>query len=281
MKLSWLDESTFELVITLPKKEVEKAHQAALEALAKEVKLPGFRKGKAPVKLIEKKLNPDKIYQKVIEKLIPQAYLDAVKKHSLAPILEPKITLISAKKGEDWVFKATSCQRPKINLGPWKEAVKKINASAKIWTPEKGSQKPTKEEQEVEKQQRLQEIIQKLVKITKIKISPFLIENELTKRLVSLVDQLQATGLTLEKYLASKGKKIEELKKEYQKEIETNLKLDLVLEKIANEAKIQVETEEINQIIKKAPKQKKEQINPYLLAQILRRQKTLDYLLGL
>lgn len=282
-QISWPEESTFELVITIPWKTIKQAYQEALKEEQKKSKLPGFRKGKAPLQLIEKTKGKEFFFQKVIEKIIPSAYAQGVKKYQLSPIVPPQINLQSAKEGKDWVFKAVSCQLPSLKLSGWKEEVRKINAAAKIWTPQKG-EKTQKKETEEEKQKRWQQIIEKLLSLAKVKFPPLLIESELEKKLASLIDQLQAAGLTLSQYLKAKQKTLPQLKEEYRQEIETNLKLDLILEKIADEAQIRVEKEEVEKLLKeieKSPEKKEGSPNPYWLAHFLRQQKTLAYLLNL
>jgi len=279
--IKWIDEATFELTINIPKKEVIEARQKAIASLAQQTPIPGFRKGKAPAKLVEEKLGKEEIYRQVINNLIPQAYLKALKKYSLSPIIEPKIVLTSTKPNEAWIVKATSCQLPNIKLENWQSEIKKINAVEKIWTPEKGKEEPPADKQEEQKQKKLQQIIQKIVDLIEVNIPSFWLETELNKKIVSLIDQLQTAGLTIEQYLSTKKKSLDELKRQYQKEIETGLKLELALEEVANQAKIQVNKEEVEALVQQSKKEKKSPSNPYLMAQMFKRQKTIAYLLNL
>jgi len=281
-ELVWQDKNTFELTITIPSSTIKSKYQEELNEVAKTVDLAGFRKGKAPLNLVEEKLSKDAIYQKALEKALPEAYSNAVKKHNLSPIIEPRISLVSAKEDKDWVFKATSCILPEIIIPNYQAEIKKINAKGKIWTPGKDSEKPTPEQEEKEKQERLQLILQKILEITKLEIPKLLVDSEVNKKLSSLVDQVQKAGMTIDQYLESKKITIEKLKESYQKEVEESIKIELLLEKIADQEKIQVEDKEIEKILAGAKEQKNApQPNPYLLAQVLRRQKTLVHLLNL
>jgi FKBP-type peptidyl-prolyl cis-trans isomerase (trigger factor) len=278
----WQDKSSFELTITIANSTIKSKYQESLKEEAKSLDLPGFRKGKAPLNLVEEKLGKDVIYQKALEKTLPEAYSEAIKKHNLSPIIEPKISLVSAKKDEDWVFKAVSCILPEISLPDYQSEIKKINSKGKIWTPGKDSQKPTAEQEEKEKQERLQLILKKILEITKFEIPKLLVDAEVNKKLSSLVDQVQKAGMTIDQYLESKKTTIEKLKESYKNEIEESIKIELILEKIADQEKIQVEDKEIEKILEGAKEQKNNpQPNPYLLAQIIRRQKTLAQLLNL
>jgi len=279
--LSWQDESTFELTITIPLKEIKASYQKSLEEIAKQAQLSGFRPGKAPKELVEKQVGKETIYKKAIETIIPDAYQEALKKNNLRPILEPKITLVSAEEDKDWVFKASSCQMPKVELGNYKEEVHKAIPQAKIWTPEKGTKEPSEQDKEKEKQERFEQIIKKLIEVAKVGISPLLIDAESSKKLVSLIDQLQKAGLSIDQYASTKGMSVESLREEYRKQAEMELKLEFILQQIADEEGIKVEEKELNQIVENAKKQsadKGKSLNIYLVAQILRRQKTIDYL---
>ncbi len=280
--ISWQDKNTFELTITIPAATIKTKYQDALKEAAQTIDLPGFRKGKVPLNLAEEKISKDVIYQKALEKILPESYSQEIKKHQLSPIIEPKISLISAKEGEDWVFKAVSCRLPEIVLTDYKEEIKKINAKEKIWTPGKETEKPTPEQEEQEKQERLQLILKKIIDVVKLEIPKLLIETEVNKKLSSLIDQVQKTGMTIDQYLTTKQLTIDQLKANYQKEVEEGIKIELILEKIANEEKIQVENQEIEKIVENAKQEKTtSQPNQYLIAQVLRRQKTLVHLLNL
>jgi trigger factor len=276
--LSWQDKATFVLKITIPVQKIKKARQEAVKELAKAASMPGFRKGKAPAELIEKKVNQDQLFQKILEKIVPEAYLESIKQHGLTPIIEPKITLEKVKEGEAWIIKAVACQYPEVNLDNYKEAVRKLNAGKKIWTP--GKEKKLEEETKSNEEQ-LQKIIELLLKKIKVKVPQIIIEKEVEDKLISLVDQLQKTGLTLEQYLARTGKSLEAAKEEYKKQAEEKWSLEFILTKIADQEKIQVSDNEIKAVLEKQQSQSAQQINPYLLAQLLRRQKTLEYLMAL
>jgi trigger factor len=276
--LSWQDKATFTLKITIPAARIKKVRQQAIKELAKAASVPGFRKGKAPAELIEKKINEEQLFQKILEKILPEAYLESIKQHKLTPIIEPKITLEKVKQGEDWVIKAVACQYPQVNLNNYKEAVRKLNAAKKIWTPGK-EEKP--EEKAKNSEEQLQKIIELLLKKIKVEIPQIMIEKEVEDKLISLVDQLQKTGLTLDQYLVRTGKSLEAIKEEYKKQAEEKWSLEFILTKIADQEKIQVSDNEIKAVLEKQQPQGTQQINPYLLAQLLRRQKTLEYLMAL
>lgn len=271
--LKRLPKSTFELTIILPWPEVKKCYdKIASEALEK-IEVEGFRKGKAPKKLAEEKIDKEKIFQEVIRQIVPEAYLEVLKKHNLNSIINPKIELVSFKEGEDWVFKATACEKPEVNLGNYQEEIKKINAKSKIVIPGKEPQPP-----------KLEELIQVLLENVTVEISDLLAESEANRILAKLLDEIKALGLTLEQYLSSVGKTPEQLRNEYTQKSLNDLKLEFILGKIADAENISVNPEEIEKVIQKTEDKKSQESlrqNSYLLASVIRQQKTLDFVKSL
>lgn len=95
------------------------------------------------------------------------------------------------------------------------------------------------------------------------------------------MEELKTLGVTLDQFLASRGKTGDTLRAEYFERAEKDLKLEFMLRKIADEEKISVEPADVEKAIGeiKDEKQKKEvAANPYLVAAIIRQQKTLDFL---
>lgn len=273
-----------QLSITIPQNEVKKAYEKALGEIVNETEIPGFRKGKAPTQLVEEKIDKSKVYEKVLENLVPQAYLEALKEHQLKPILPPKVELLKAKEGEDWEIRATTCEIPKVTLGNYKEEIKKILASTKLWTP--NGKKPDTEVQkppENAEDEKTQKIIQKLLEIVQINLPEILIEDEVNHALSNLINQTNTLGLTIDQYLTSIGKSAETLRAEYREKVIGELKLQFALDQIVGEEKIQVPEKEIDNLITATGDKKiKESLNTPLqrayLKGILGRRKALDNL---
>lgn len=284
--LNKTDDGTMELTVTLPWIEVSQAYQKTVNELIKLVEIKGFRKGKAPRDLAEKKLPKNKIYQEVIKEIVPKAYADALKEHNINSFIQPEIKLIKAKENEDWQFLARTCEKPKVSLGNYQQIVKRAKNQAKktsIWVP--GKEKEQKEKsKEQNKQEELNNILETLIKEVKLTIPNILIENELNRRLSNLLDEVKKIGLTIDKYLQAKRKTLEQLKKEYENEIRKTYQLEFILEEITDQEKITVSDEDINKMIAQVKEEKERkalETQRYYLASLLRRQKTLDKLLAL
>ncbi len=272
-----------QLTITIPASEVKSAYDKAFEEIAKELELPGFRKGKAPKKLVEEKIDKSKVYERVLQTLVPQAYIEAVKEHNLKPILSPKVELLKAKEGEDWEIRATTCEAPEVSLGNYKDEIRKSLAPTKIWTPAtQKSQKST----EITEDEKTQKAIQKLLEIVKVDLPEMLVEDEVSRTLANLINQTNTLGLTIDQYLSSIGKTAQSLRAEYKEKIVGQLKLQFALDEIAEKEKIEVSDKEADDLIKATGDEKlKQNLNePFqkeYLKGILRRRKSLDFLVKL
>ncbi|MFH1833204.1 MAG: trigger factor [Candidatus Levyibacteriota bacterium] len=268
-----IEDGTIKLTITVPFLEVKKAREKVIENIAKNTDIKGFRKGKAPKKLVEEKVDEEKVREEILKILLPESYLNAVKEHDLKPIMNPKIQVTSLEKDKDWQFIAFTCELPNIDLGEYKENIGKITAKTKIIIPGKEAQKP-----------HFEEIVTALLKSVSVKIPKILLDGEVERLLSQTLDEIKKLGLNLDQYLMSTGKTAETLRAEYEKKAENDLKFEFALQKIADIEKITVSEEEINEAIHKAKdenERKNLEKNRYLLAGILRQQKTLDFLKNL
>lgn len=277
------EDGTVQLTITIPASEVKKIYQEVLDQVAKDTQVAGFRKGKAPKKIVEDKADKTKIYEQVIQKIVPQAYLEEIKKHGLNPILSPKVELLKVKEDEDWEIRATTCERPNVELGSYKEEVRKTPSSAKIWTPE--TQK-TQNKAENTDDEKTQKAIDTLLQTSKVNLSAILIEEELNRTLANLINQTEKLGLTIDQYLASINKSVEELRAEYIKRIENELRLQFSLDEIARSEKFEISEKEVDDLVAATGDDRlKENLNTPLqreyLKEILKRRKALDFLTNL
>src|SRR3989344_8670534 len=82
---------TIKLTITIPSSDVKKTWEEVMGEIVKNEEIQGFRKGKAPRKLVEEKADRGKIREEVLKKLLPIAYAEAVKSQGIKPIINPKI----------------------------------------------------------------------------------------------------------------------------------------------------------------------------------------------
>lgn len=267
-----LPDSTVELSFTIPWDEIEKVRREIVDALVKDVTLPGFRKGKAPKDVAEKSLPKAKVQEELLKKVITSTYADAIAKNEVKPIVYPQIHVEAFDEGTTLTYTAKTCEQPTIDLKNYKDAVRSLTAKSKIIVPGK-----SEEEQKVP----LERILETILANTSATVSEVLVDQEATRLLSQLLDELKTLGMNLDQYLASKGITGDVLQAEYKKRAEDDIKLEFLLRKIADDEKITVEPQDIEAAINgiKDEKQKKEILqNPYLVANIIRQQKTLDFL---
>ena len=279
--LNRLASGTIELTITIPWQRVKIAYEKTLAASAKKTEIKGFRKGKAPQKLVEEKLGKPAVYEKVLQSLVPEVYLEAVKEQEVKPILNPQIKVISLKEGKAWQVKAITCELPEIKLGDYQGEVKKALAAEKIWVPGKGAKNPAQTDE-----QKLAKIFKALLEAVGVNIPSILIEDEVNRMLSRLVDQTGRLGLTIDQYLVSAGKTSDQLKEEYRRQAEKTLKLEFILSAIANQEKITVTEAAIEKMIEVTPDEKTKKAldtpqQKIYLRQLLRKRQVIDGLMKL
>jgi FKBP-type peptidyl-prolyl cis-trans isomerase (trigger factor) len=282
-QLKRLPKGAFELAITVPQDIVKNTYEEVVNDAVKNAEIPGFRKGTAPRDRVEPGLDKKNIYEEIVKRLIPKFYVDAISEHKLRPILNPRVQLISAEENKDWTFTATSCEAPEVTLGDYKSEVKKTLASDNLWVPGKGD--PTKKEG-VDKDEKLNKIIDHLLNTIPIEPSDLLVEEETNHSLARLVDQTQSLGITVEQYLASTGKTAETLRAEYATAAKRNLQVEFLLNAIVKDLNVQTSQKEIDDLIASAPDEKsRENLNTpsqrASIAAIFARRRALDSLLSL
>ncbi len=106
------------LKVEVPPEVVTREFSHAYAELQRKVKLPGFRPGKAPLSLLERKYARE-IEEDIVQKLVPDYYRKAVREAGLHPVELPSIEQISVKKGEPLSFRATVEIRPSLTLSDY------------------------------------------------------------------------------------------------------------------------------------------------------------------
>ena len=109
-----------ELVIELPVEEVAKAYDKAFKKLVQQVNIPGFRKGKAPRKMIEKRVGEDGMRSEAFDFIIPDAYRQAVVDNNIETVGRPEVTDVTLNEGEPCVFTVSVITKPEVTLGDYK-----------------------------------------------------------------------------------------------------------------------------------------------------------------
>lgn len=111
------------LEFSLGPAELAAAEDRVFRRLAKNVRLPGFRKGKVPRKIFDQTYGSSTVTSEAVEEVVPEVYAKAVREHDLEPVERPKIEVVEEADGRPTRLKATVEVRPAIQLGAYKGVV--------------------------------------------------------------------------------------------------------------------------------------------------------------
>lgn len=262
------DNGNVSIIFTIPIEIVKKAQDEALVHLGENIEIAGFRKGKAPIEKVKEKVSQSQLIEHSLSHILPEALGTAMTEHKLKLAMYPKYELVKADEGKDWEVKATSCELPEVKLGDYKEKVAGEIRSASL------KKELTKEEKE-------SVVLKALIENIKLTIPSVLIEEEANSRLSQLLARLEKLGLALENYLASVGKKAEDLKADYALQAKDAISMDLILNAVAIDQNIKITKEEIENAIKMSNQQNTDESQKLLVESILKRRAALDKLLNL
>lgn len=111
-----LPDNKVKLSIQLEPEEFQADLSLMFDKLAREVKLPGFRKGKAPRQLLENRLGADYTRLRVIDEILPKYFSEAIRTNKIDVIAEPEIKLTSELTDETMTFDVTVEVRPEVQV---------------------------------------------------------------------------------------------------------------------------------------------------------------------
>ena len=116
------ENSTIELVIEVSAAEFEAAIEKVYNKQKKNIMLPGFRKGKAPRKMIEKMYGAEVFYEDAIEESYPAAYDAALTEAGIEPVAYPQLEIVEVGK-DGYTFKAIVTVKPEASISDYKGLV--------------------------------------------------------------------------------------------------------------------------------------------------------------
>jgi FKBP-type peptidyl-prolyl cis-trans isomerase (trigger factor) len=221
-----------EIVFTIPANLIKTTKEDVLKEFAKNAVISGFRKGKAPIAKVEAVTKDEELTEHILSHLLPQAFSESVLENKFSPAIYPRyeaVKITSPKNLADdteWQIKATTCELEKIVLP--KDLKRKLKKD--------------------EKDQNV--LIRSLLETVDIKLPAMLIQEEVNARLSQVLERIEKLGLTLEGYLKSVGKTPEGLRKEYEVQAKDAISMELILNEVAKEEKIEVSEKEIDEFIK-------------------------------
>ena len=115
-----IDKYSTVLEIEVDEAEVNKAFDRAFQKLSQKVNVPGFRKGKAPRKVLETRLGKEAIAQEAMDFVLPETYSAALQEANLVPVDRPKLDMGELEENKSFSYKATVIGKPEVKLGEYK-----------------------------------------------------------------------------------------------------------------------------------------------------------------
>ncbi|WP_066311503.1 trigger factor [Bacillus sp. FJAT-29814] len=111
------------LTIEVSAEKVNQGLDAAFKKVVKQVNVPGFRKGKMPRPMFEKRFGVEALFQDALDFIFPEAYMSAIEEAGIEPIAQPEdvdFDLDQMGKDKEFTFKATVQVKPEVKLGEYK-----------------------------------------------------------------------------------------------------------------------------------------------------------------
>ncbi len=115
------------LTFTVEAEKFEWAMKKVYAKTAKYFNIPGFRKGKAPMQLVERQYGSQIFYEDAFNEIAPEIYDEGIKESKVDAVSKPNIDVVQMEKGKELIFTATVQTKPEVTLGKYKGIeIKKI-----------------------------------------------------------------------------------------------------------------------------------------------------------
>src|SRR5918996_3312348 len=117
-----LPDSRVRVDVDVPPEDVDRGINRAARGLARDMRLPGFRKGKAPTSLIIQRVGREAVLQQAVSDLLPEWYEQALLSSGVSPVGDPRIELtdVPEQEGQPLSFQFEVGVRPQAKLGEYK-----------------------------------------------------------------------------------------------------------------------------------------------------------------
>lgn len=126
-----LEKNMAKMTVEVPAENLEKAIKTAFNKNKNRFNIPGFRKGKAPLAMIEKMYGPEVFYEEAANLVLDESYPEAAKESNLEIVSRPEIDIVQIEKGKTFIYTATVAVKPEVTLGDYK-GIQVEKASAEV-----------------------------------------------------------------------------------------------------------------------------------------------------
>lgn len=108
------------LEFTIEANKFDEGMKKVYAKTAKYINIPGFRKGKAPMAVVEKHYGPEVFYEDTFNEIVPEEYEKELKENGIEAVSKPNIEVKQIGKGQDLIFTAIIQTKPEVKLGKYK-----------------------------------------------------------------------------------------------------------------------------------------------------------------
>lgn len=122
MTANWekLEKNQGVLTVEVTSDRVDAALDKAFKKVVAKVNVPGFRKGKVPRAIFDKRFGVESLYQDALDILLPEVYMEAIEETGIFPVDRPEIDVQQIAKGQELKFTAKVTVKPEVTLGEYK-----------------------------------------------------------------------------------------------------------------------------------------------------------------
>jgi len=253
-----LPKATMKLTVTVENSVVKEFYEKEVKRAVENTELQGFRKGTAPKDMVIEKVGNSKLYGDTINEVLQTHYPQALKEHKVVPVSNPKVEIKEFDIEKDLEFTAEFAVKPQVKIGDYRKALKDYYKEKTEKVKQDKLEKLKKGELDVEKEGHshvhigANEVIDVILKESQVEIADMLIEEETDRLMTKLLEQLETIKLPIDKYLKAQEKTADQIREDYVKIADNNIKAEFVLSHLVEVEKIDVSDEEIEEMISAA-----------------------------
>jgi len=111
-----LSPTRVKLTVEVPFDELAPSLDAAYQSIAKQISIPGFRKGKVPARIIDQRVGRGAVLEEAVNEILPRAYEDALRENAVVPLGRPDVEVTEIADGQSLTFTAEVDIRPEFDL---------------------------------------------------------------------------------------------------------------------------------------------------------------------